>query len=332
MMEKKIIKLSATALGTSACMLKFHRTVGIGNAVGGYRQKAIPARMVYGIAGHKFIDAMYKSNIGKPFNEYSPMMALVAMKKAFNLPKIPDEKSTYFNDEKHLQTVCMNIWHEWIANDTNFEILELNGKPATEVTFSIKYYEDDYIIVYLEGTLDKLGKFQGGCYAIGDWKFTGAWNNKGYFQQYELARQFRMYRLATLLEAEIDPTSVLGRMGSQNMGIFVDAIFLDAEPNKSKVVRGEVKMLSKDEVGEFRVTLDNWIKRLSFSVAKLQHDDPPTRPLKEGILNGSCEGKWGKCVFWDVCNSPDHVANILLKRDFAEVPFEPSDYNGLEMP
>lgn len=329
-MTKKIIKLSATALGTSACMLRFHRTLGIGNVIGGYRPHASAARMVYGIAGHKFIDAMYKSNIGKPFEQYSPLMAILAMKKAFALPKIDDPKSAWWSDPKHIETVCMNIWYEWIAQDKNFEILELNGKPATEVTFEIKYYEDEYMIVYLCGTLDKLGKFQGGCYAIGDWKFTGSWNNKGYFQQYELARQFRMYRLATFLESEIDPTSVLGRMGSQNMGIFVDAIFLDADPNKTKVVRGDVRQFNQGDIAEFRSTLDKWIKRLSFSVAYMNHSDPVTRPLKEGILNGSCEGKWGKCTFWDVCNSPDHIGAILLKRDFVEVAFEPSDYNGLE--
>ena len=34
-----------------------------------------------------------------------------------------------------------------------------------------------------------------------------------------------------------------------------------------------------------------------------------------------------KCWRWDACKSPDNVAEVLLKRDFNRVTFDPLKYN-----
>ena len=51
-------------------------------------------------------------------------------------------------------------------------------------------------------------------------------------------------------------------------------------------------------------------------------------PPKEGLINGSCEGKWGLCNFWGVCNSQsDEIASVLLARDFIKKEYDPLRHN-----
>lgn len=308
-MEKITFRLSSTALGKSACSLNLCRTV-----IDGYREKFMSARIVYGIAVHKFIDTMYKTG--------SMGLAVVNAKKAFDLPKTDIEKSLHLSDFRHLQTVAADVW-SYCVLDSTYDVLSIDGKPMTEQTFSFKIYEDDFIVVYLEGTLDKLGQFKGGCFAIGDWKTTSSWDNVGYFEQFELSRQLRVYRLATILAHRADPDSTLGRIGGMKCGVFIDGVFLKPDPNECKVKRSRVYMISDEEMHKFEVMLHLYCKELSFKVQYNRMEN------MEGTLNGSCEGKWGKCSFWNVCQAPANVKSVLLSRDFNKVEWKPSDYNNL---
>jgi hypothetical protein len=247
----------------------------------------------------------------------------------------------------------MNLWADFIMEDKEFELLQLvlpcwrcrgsgilveqpcpicQGKkqflqPATEVTFSIRYYEDDYIIVNLCGTIDKIGRFRNGCYAIGDWKTSGTWNNCGYFQQFELSRQLRMYKLAVKLMHSMHPESVLGQLGGTNLGCFIDAIFINKDVNASSFERSEIYQIPGGEIDNFQLMIDDKIRELSQSIK--------TGYLpKTGIINGTCikyqtvsEKNFHKCQFWDCCRSTDNVAKILLKRNFKQVNFNPLNYN-----
>lgn len=312
MSNKITINLSSTALGQSACILRFYRTV-----VEGY--KATPsAKIVYGVAVHKFLDTMYKTNgnISESFKE---------MKKAFSLNKIPETVSKYIMEERHLMTTCLNLWTEWCENDSKFELITLDEKVVSETPFLIPaYYEDDYILVNLCGTIDKIGQFKGGCFAIGDWKTTGysGYKKEFYFRRYELSRQTRFYILACKLLAEREPESTLGRIGMTNMGAFIDGIFLAPDANDNKVIRSDVYQYSTKDLSDFRLTLDLFIRKLSDHVATNCY-------YKEGILNGSCQGQY-ECQFYNACKAPDNIAEIILAKDFRKVPFQPLDYNELD--
>jgi len=355
-MSKLIINIDATSLSHSACTLDFYRTVvgslgDDGLSAGGYREKLSGTSMVYGIAVHKFIDIAYKTKGD----------LILARKLAHELflgipTKEPSKYQGWLQDDKHLSTVCMNLWQDYVLEETAFDLIELvlpcwkcrgtghssapltdttlvipepcptcKGEkqflqPATEVTFSIRYYEDDYIIVNLCGTIDKIGKFRNGCYAIGDWKTTSSWDNQGYFEQFQLSRQLRMYLLAIKLMASMHPDSVLGQLGRTNVACFIDAIFLNKDPNETKFIRSDTMTIKPAELDAFQLTLDDKIKQLSQAVK--------TGYLpKEGILNGSCERKFSKCSFWDCCRNPDNIAEVLLRRDFNRVQFNPLKYN-----
>jgi hypothetical protein len=313
-MTKIEINIDSTSLGRSGCILHFYRHV-----VAGYTHKALGASLLYGIGVHKFIDVMFQTNGLYP----------KAMEKAlemFRLPAVEDKKKEWLRNEIHFRAVCFNFWEQWIKEDPNFEvILKPNGKPATEVTFSFKFYEDDYVIINLCGTIDSIGKFKNGCYAIRDFKTTASWNQPDYWKQYEMSRQLRLYTLACKIMAQREPDSVLGKIGAQKMGAFIDGIFLDPKANDTKFARSVVYQYGDNDIKQFEQLLVGVCKRISYATK--------TQELpKEGLVNGNCESKWsdgekGKCDFWNVCKSNIDVGNILLNRDFIRKPFNPLMYN-----
>ncbi len=322
-MSKLVINIDSTSLGSSGCLRSFYLTVlgevNEGVSSGGYREAVQGASLVYGIAVHKFIDLMYKTGNFKT--------AIDTAKTAFlSTPTSePPKGKSYLCDPMHLTSVCYYVWEEHIKKEDSFELMELNGKPATEITFFLPYYEDDFCVVNLCGTIDRLGKIVNGCYCIRDWKTTSAWDNNGYFQQYELSRQLRMYTLALKLFSEKEPQSTLGKVGSNILGAAIDAIFLDAKVNETKVNSSIVYRYDAKELVKFRALLDKQIAKI-VEAAKLG-----VLPLKEGVINGACMTVYGKCKFWNICATNDNVGRVLLKRDFKQWQHDPLNYNSIEI-
>lgn len=313
MSNQVVIKLSSTALGKSGCILNFYRTV-----VEGYKEFALPARVVYGIGVHKFIDVAYKS--GGDFK-----LAIAKAREVFlSIPKEEDRKSPHLSDERHMCTVCINLWTQFVLSDSTFNLIMLGDKPATEVTFEIPYFENEFIKVFLCGTIDKVGQFLGGCFAIGDWKTTSSWNEKEYFTQYELSRQLRYYRLACKLMSEREPDSTLGRVGATRMGAFIDAVFVKPDPNESSFKRSNIFQFDNIAIDAFQASLDAKILEISKKI------ETGVFNVKEGIINGSCEGKWGKCSFWPCCKNNDKVAELILKQHYRKVEYNPLNYNEID--
>lgn len=346
------INLDSTVLGKSGCMLNLVRNV-LGEIptdsnpeqlLGGYREKRLSCNLVYGIAVHAFLDQMFKTG------GHYPTARKEAEEIFTRLDGIPNKKSAWLSDVKHMITTCFNVWNTYVMEDSTFEILQCKVKcpkckgegsfideentttcskcngnkvidgPASEITFSIPFFEDSIIKVNLCGTIDTVGKIINGCYAIRDWKTTSAWDNKGYFQQYELSRQLRMYRLACKIMSERYPDSIMGQIGATKMGAFIDGIFLKSNANDTVCARSDVYQYSDEDIKSFEHLLVDKIKQLSFAISS-------NYLPKEGILNGSCEGKFSKCSFWNVCKSNDTVAKVLLNRDFIRKPFDPLAYN-----
>lgn len=360
---KTIINLDSTALGNATCERALYLTV-IGSidpktnqSEGGYKT-LMPASAIYGVALHKYIDLMYKTR-GRI--DIARQGALIS----FNRPKLqPGKTQQWLDDEKHLLTVCYEVWENYCLKDDSYQLLQIPVKcwkcdghgqpvtkqedgsfialdmicdtcagkghidgPSTELTFKIPFYEDDYVIINLCGTIDKLGKFAGGIYSIGDWKSTSSWDKEKYLDQYKLNRQLRVYRLACKLEATRNPTSALGKIGNTNVGGFIDGIFLSAKPNDVNVMRSEVYQFDDNKIKKFENSLINACKDLSTMVKE------ETNGEMTGILNGACtnvfgkEGIGGKCKFWSVCANDGPVGDMLLARDFTRKIYEPLSFN-----
>ena len=312
-MSKVILKLNATGLKTSVCDYRAWLTM-----VQGYYSGTLSSKIIYGVALHKYFDTMYqeRGHIGK---------ARDAALKAFNRPMTHDKKAMHYSDSTHMLASAYDAWEFHISKDQEFQTIMLpDGKPATEVTFSIGgYYEDEYLRVDLEGTIDRLGKITGGVYAINDFKSTGTWDQIGYLKKYALAQQMRFYILAIKLMAESDPESVLGQIGKTDIGYCIDGIFIKPKPCDNVYKRSEVFMVK--DLPEFRESLDSKIQDLSRMLARVREGK---KPLKTGIVNGGCEGKWGMCNFWNICKSQDPaIADMLLARDFKQKPYNPLAHN-----
>lgn len=352
-MPKLLVNIDSTSLGDSSCILKFYRTVigSINNdnqSEGGY--KSLPnASMMYGVAVHKFIDTMYRTNAHYP-------TARVEAERVFNSPKEP-AKEAWLDDPRHLITTCYNIWTNFIEQESGFDVLQITREcwwckgsghikmtpeveasnmfkpmcchcrgeglveaPATELTFKLKIYEDDFMIVNLCGTLDRSGKFKGGCFAIRDWKSTRAFRKEEYLSDYELSRQLRIYTLACKLMAERHPDSILGKMGSTQMGACIDGIFIKPKPNDVEFIQGDVMVFKKDDLDGLYGMIIDFCAYLSNSIQKKHLP-------KQGILNGTCSGRWGKCAYWHSCKSAEQVSDLLLKRDFSRKIYDPLAFN-----
>lgn len=340
---KIVLRINASSLKLSRCMLAWHRTV-----VQGYREPMFGAAMIYGSAIHKFIDTMFKTD-GRMD------LARDAALKTFNVPKIDNRRSRHLSDATHMITSCLLLWEDYIQKDQEFSVVKLNTKcwwcggegwlvfnstpdsrdicshckgsktllqPATEVTFSIPYYEDAKIVVFLEGTVDRIGKIKNGCYAIGDYKTTSTADSEVFLEPYEMSSQLRFYVLSLKLMAKLYPDSILGQIGATRVGAFVDGVFIRPKCSENSYARSAVFQFPEDDMAEYQVQLYSAINRLINAVLG------STYQCREGILNGSCEQKYHKCAFWNVCKASNkQIAEVLLKRDFVQKEYQPLHHN-----
>ena len=311
-MSKLKIKIDSTALGDSHCVLKFHSKV-----VEGISEKKMNAGLLYGVAVHKFIEKMF--NLKGDF----PTAFTYAKDVFLRIPCDVDPKKLWQRDLNHLRATCAAVWSIQIMEEKVFEIVQLpNGDAAVEQTFSILWYEDDIVEIWLEGTIDSVGKFQGGAFAIRDWKTSSAWDTRSYFTQYERTRQLPIYTLACKRMAHDYPDSVLGKIGAGKMGAFIDAIFLKSDINGTTFGRSNIFQYSDEYLDKVADLIDLQCKKLSNAVK--------TGYLpEEGLINGTCmHALYGKqCYLWNVCRSNATVKQVCLERDFVRKPFQPLEYN-----
>jgi hypothetical protein len=354
MSDKLEINFDSTSMGAASCTKNFFLTT-IGSIennkiVGGYKSLTGAAAM-YGVAVHKFVDTMYKTN-GYGHAANKDMLAV------FNLPKdAPPKGKDYLVDEKHLQTTAWNLWNDRIVTESVFDVLQIpiecywcggkggktdrvdmlsiqtpcdkcNGTgmrsgPATEITFKIPVYEDEFCMMNLCGTIDTVGQFRNGCFAIRDWKTTSSFQTESFMTNFELSRQLRFYTLACKLMTKNNPESILGRVGATNMGAFIDAIFLNKKANDNEYVRSDVFTYSDDHMGTFHSMLMAFCEKFSKNVKENN-----TQP--EGIINGACTAGYPRCRFWNICKSNPTVAGVLLSRDFTRKLYNPLSFNEIE--
>ena len=336
---KIVVRINASSLVYSKCTKHWHLVI-----VDGYKEKVGKAAAIYGVAAHAYINTMFKTS-GRIDLARKDALA------AFNVPKNDNRQQKYLSDEKHLLGTCFNLWDDWIEKEKDFDHLMINSKcywcdgegkdsesgfvcthckgagstqqPATEVTFSILYYEDAFYEVWLEGTADKIGKIKNGCYAIGDYKTTSSSDDKEYLANYEMSAQLRFYVLSLKLMAEKYPDSILGQIGATRIGAFIDGVFVRSNTVNNTYARSTVYIFKDEDLAEFRVLLDNAIQKLLTAMTL------GTQYRREGIFNGACEPKFGsKCPFWFVCMSGSkEIEKLMLARDFKQKQYNPLKHN-----
>jgi len=316
-MSKQTYYFDATAARTTSCGLKTLLAV-----VFGYRAKQNSADIEFGSAFHKFRKIMRETG------NMQPAMAAA-------LKHMEDHKNCFVKKNKqklmtkqYLMKVCLDWWEHY--NPDSFKVLRVDpdtlelgtgdvGKPIfLEIKFDLPFYEDDNIKIVLCGTIDEIGKFHNGPYAIADAKTTGSYDAKDFFKDFELSSQLMMYSWVIREYRRRFPDNPLCQI-KFDIGVFIDGIFLGSEEEGAAFHRSQALFFSDDQLDEYEAIKKKEIFKLINNIKNL-----PTMPPREGMFNGSCQGKYGRCDYFNYCASNDPVVKELtLKHQLKQVPYEP---------
>lgn len=306
---KRIIRIDASSLKSSACPLAWHRIV-----VDGYREDINNNDIEFGTAVHIFLQTMCKSN-----GNFA--IAIREAQEYFTTTKMTVKPIKKYLDAHHLSTVCIQYW-TWLTQRDDFDILLNNENvPTVEVTFSNLIYESETLEVRFEGTIDKLGKFKNGCYALGDYKthspnaqFRDAKDR--FLDSFELSTQLKFYWHNLHLFARLNPDSLIAEICKHQVGCFIDGIFLQGK-DLTEFQRSRIFLFKKEQMELYSKLLMNKVNKF---ISLLESN---AAPEPEGMVTDTCTSGWG-CKFHLACGAPDDRAmEHILKRNFVQRPYEP---------
>lgn len=313
---KKIIKIDASLLSNSSCLLKMWLTT-----FKGFRKEAPSANIEQGSAIHKFIES-YRLNKNLPEEKREEHATVEAIKYFSNVPKTYNNKNKYINEG----TVLLGCKAFLKALKTyeplsKFVILEdpETRIPLVEEKFAIPYYEDDEILILLCGTIDSIGYMEQTpeLLIIDDIKSSAKSKLaiETELRSYELSLQLMIYRIAVEWLAKNKPDSVYaraGKIGCRITGIFIPAT-LEVEVKCSNVYYYDDKNIEqvKELIKKKVLELIPYLK------------GGGSFPLKEGILTGECKS-YGACQFAPVCKfGNEEDMQDILNAHYKVVEYDP---------
>lgn len=345
MSDKILIVLDSSAISNSACMLKLFRTV-----VQGYTSKVNPNDIEFGTAFHKFrkifrdkgengiapgIYAAKDYFINTPMHVKSNKKYLtpnflmkICMEYAvkyekdqFQVIRVKYNKPFYKHSKEEMEKIQIKE-NRLIGMDELFEVEE----SLLELKFVFPYYVDEDMEILIAGTIDELGKHHNGIVCICDAKTTAMWNVQEYFEGFNLNCQLRFYKWSILKYIEAFPDSFLAQVCEHEIGCFVDGIFYKGADQEVIYQRSEV-MLYNDDKGmkEMDSLVERKVEQLIDTVKQWKHNR--LLPMREGILIGACETRYGKCTYAPVCAAVDDtVRDVMLDYNFVKKPYNPLNH------
>lgn len=339
-MSKRIFRFDASLMKQSSCDLRIKLI-----SFDGYREKKIFNDTLYGTSFHKFSSRMYES--GGDFAQ-----AVLAAKQVINKPCVIRDKKEHLT-EQHLLKTCFDFWQKFETNNNNFHLLinpkaicwKCNGtsteetfcdvcksthhieSPMVEQSFEITVRETDDYVIKACGTIDKIGKFTNGCYAIGDIKTTSSWDIKKFLAKWKLNPQLKFYIWAIHRMHQDNPNSILSEMCKTKIGAFIDGVFLKSK-TETLFERSEVYIYSDTERELFSRMLEKKIDQLEALIQDYLNNRfiYPT-----GIMNESCN-KLFPCSFYNYCAAPDDIAaQHVLTNNFRQRVYDPLNFGADEL-
>lgn len=313
----------SSAIKEGACNLRL-----INITVEGLKEKENYNDTQYGSAFHLFVSTLHRTS-----NFPEAQLAAVQMNQR---PCIQRTNKNHLTDA-HLVKTCIDFLKHSQEKDT-FEILTVDGKPLVEQRFKIKLFETANFIVYLCGTIDAIGKFINGAYAIRDYKTRGLWKKKTqktgsmkwieeeikhYLSRYTLSTQLRFYLTCIKMIGEQEPDTTLGKVFNQHgFGMFIEGIF--TQPEESALFRkSEVFFLKDWEILEYKQQL---IKKTNDIVVILEECLKTNTPytIRDGIVVGACYENQYPCRYARLCGASDDLAREYLKKsDYTRKTYNP---------
>lgn len=257
----------------------------------------------------------------------NPMKACGAAQKYFASKRaegmIFKEKKEYLNED-YLQALCLRYLNLFGVEKSfgKWDVLThpVTNTPMVEQTFSIPFYKDNYIEVFLQGTMDEFVKYPAGFICLGDDKTTSSWDKDGYLMPYALKPQLIFYVLALILLSEQEGGDWYKELISMRVGARINAIFLKSKIEEVVFEQSRVFFFDS-EVIELRTQLQCLCWRLSNQVQA--HSLPP----REGMINDTCQEKYNSlCPFFHACASPREEVYEKMLNNMPSKPYTPLDF------
>ena len=334
-MSKIIVKVDASALRESACEWRFDAIVNQG-----WRSKELFNDTVYGTAVHKYLSRMEES--GGQFDE--AVRACLKIWRAGKF-KIRDKKAHL--NENHLINTCFDYWNYLQTKQREFSLIQnpnakcwscggtgldtpktievvtckvCEGKgtreqPVVEVKFSIPWEISENYEAYIEGTIDRVGKINNGCYCVRDYKTTSSWDSKKFLDGFSSSPQLKLYLWAVRKEAERE-NSPIAQLKGQRIGAAIDGVFLKSS-SETEFDSSRVFFFNEQQEEEFENLLEDKIDEIKSYALNI------IAPRKTGKITGLCHNLFS-CRFHDVCHALDEkVGKFVLLNNFEKRPYEP---------
>lgn len=315
MEPKTELRINASFLNGSACDLRnyFILIASIDN------KGVLPIEIVFGSAFHTFAADMIRLNgdFGKALSNAKAVQAQ---------PSEIGYRKDFLADKAYLTNVCTDWW-DWHKSSDNFQILSVNGEPLVEKSFKLKVYEDDKLVIYLCGTIDKIGKFEKGAYGFGDYKTTSKSDKEIFFAMYRLRVQLRTYMWAITQHAKLYPDSIWSEICATPLVAFIDGIFLKS-PSKGSMaefVRSEMFPVKTMDLEGYEFMLQRKVQE----IANMWHEaQAGTIPMQTGILEGLCD----YCKYAPICANYHNpiIKEAVMKQHFVNKTYDPMTFGSKE--
>jgi hypothetical protein len=294
-MAKQIVILDSTQISTFCVCPEQWRLLDVENITAAGRVDDPKAAGSY---GHKLLE-IYYNNIHQMKANEAAMRALFfdynkedKEKSDGNRFPLSDEKinlvrnrfGTYWQSNFTRDFIPLfKTKHKIILGDDGFPKDSEERIPLVEQGFSFKLYEDrDYLFI-LEGKIDLLCSYLG---------YETIWvDHKFQFRSrdlYEKRIQFRNYCLATGL----------------SIGV-INYIGLQKTINENTFSR-QLISIPKNELDWWKLRLIEIYKRVAFAVK--------SQTFEKNFE--SCEGKYSKCMFTQICEEPTAAVREAIKKQY----------------
>jgi hypothetical protein len=286
----------------------------------GFSEPKIGNDIVYGSAWHVFREQLALGD----GTDKSIMIACDYLSKQLASPQVYIKKLKEWMTPSHLMGVCMKYIKNYGVDKSfgDFEYLKSpSEKKLVEQTFSIPLVETAKVVVLLQGTIDEIGIFSNSkCHAFGDDKTTGSYQVDDYLSSYEMKPQLLTYAWAIRWMAEHgEKDNILAQFCKERVGGFINGIFLNKDVEKVTFQRSKIFWFNDERLAFY----ENHIKGIAVFIAKAYLGE--IEPFKQGIINGTCSGNYGRCMYWAACNAPDSTAEQAI----LDYHFKPKEYTPL---
>lgn len=292
----------------------------------GYRPEGIYLNDTeFGSAWHVF-----RNVLGKEQDEPKAVMTALAYFKARREQgMIFKEKKEHLNEE-FLSLLFMKYLREYGKEKSwgKYEYLcsPIDGVPLIEQSFSIKIFENETCVIYLQGTIDEIVIHPAGYLIIGDDKTTSQWDVKKHLRSFGMKPQLRFYRLAFKLFSEQPGGEWFKEiLATRRIGCRINGIFLKTEFDKVTFEQSDVIFFEDEELEWFEIALHRLAEHIANGITySFEHPQEP-----EGKLNDSCNGMYGQpCEFANICRLPTAVYANALKQ-IPRTSYEPLNFRKL---